>query len=412
MAAAFLLWLLVMNIEDPEDQKTFYTIPVKLINTETIEQEGMVYEVLDKSDTVRTVLVTAPKSVRDELSSSDIIAEADFNNLTKNDTVEIQFYSLRYNDRISEIKGSNEILKLSIEDKKTKRLALSAETTGTVKEGYMIHDVSLDQNQIEVSGPQSLISKITTAKLLVDVTDSASNILTYSDVILYDAEGNIIYGDNITKNTDSVRVKVEVLATKVVPIMYSVMGVPADGYLFTGEIESNPDTVMLAGPTDILNTVNHMIVGEEALNITGQAEDMITNVNLNDYLPAGTILANTGFKGKTTVTVHIEKLQSRELHVPSSNIKITNIPEGYSANLEGENISHSVIIQGLKVDVESLDQNVLVGYVDISEFMKANNMETLETGIYNVEVNMNLASRIEIPHPLTVQIKITKTEEN
>ena len=117
LMAAFLLWLVVMAIENPEDRKTFYNIPVKLVNTEVLTDENMVYEVVDKTDVVRSVTILAKKSIRDELSSSDIVAEADFANLTKANTVEIRFYSLRYNEEISDISGSTEILKLNIEDR-------------------------------------------------------------------------------------------------------------------------------------------------------------------------------------------------------------------------------------------------------------------------------------------------------
>lgn len=411
VAAAFLLWLLVMNIDDPEDQKSFYAIPVKLVNTDILEQEGMVYEILDKTDTVRTVLVTAPKSVRDELSSSDIVAEADFNNLTVADTVEIQFYSLRYNDRISEIKGSNEILKLNIEEKKTKRLILSVETTGNVEEGYVISDVSPDQNRIEVSGPESIISKLASAKVTVDVTDSTSNISTYSDVVLYDTDGNILMADKLSMNTESVRVKVEVLATRTVPISYTVMGVPAEGYMFTGEITSTPGSVAIAGAADILKTISKITVGEEALNITGQAEDMITNINIEDYLPEGIMLAEKNSRGKVTVTAHIEKQQTKELQVSSDNISFLNIPEGYTVTLEGDEEVYTLSLQGLRSDLDPINQNTLLGYINMTDYMKVNNMETLATGVHETEVTFGFSDRILISHPLRVQIRITKTEE-
>lgn len=411
VVAAFLLWLLVMNIEDPEDQKSFYAIPVKLINTDILEQEGMVYEILDKTDTVRTVIVTAPKSVRDELSSSDIVAEADFSNLTVANTVEIQFYSLRYNDRISDIRGSNEILKLNIEEKKTKRLTLSVDVTGSVEDGYVISDVIPDQNRIEVSGPESVITRLASAKVTIDVTDSTSNITTYSDVVLYDADGNVIATDNLSMNTNSVRVKVEVLATKTVPISCTVMGVPADGYMFTGEITASPSMIAIAGDAEILRTISQITVGEEALNITGQAEDMIMNINIEDYLPEGVILADKNTRGKVTVTAHIEKQQTKDMHISSENISFLNVPEGYTVTLEEEIEDFTLSLQGLRSDLDLLDQNTLIGYINLTDFMKVNNLETLPSGVYEAEVKFNLSDRILIPHPLRVQIRITKTEE-
>ena len=411
LVAAFLLWLLVMNIEDPEDQKTFYNIPVKLINTEVLADENMVYQILDKTDAVARVTIMAPKSIRDELSTSDIVAEADFNNLTLANTVEITFYSLRYNDKISNITGSNEILKLNIEDKKAKRLVLGVNTVGDVAEGYMINGATPDQNQIEISGPASVISQISTASVNVDVTGSSSDISTNADVILYDKEGKEIPTENLKINIKSVRVKVEVLATKKVPIHFSVMGMPATGFLFTGEITSMPETVLIAGTTQELAKIKEITVPEEALNITGQSNNMITSVNIEDYVPEGIMLADPSFKGRVAVTVHIEKEVQRTLEIAAENLMITGVPEGYTVELDSDESSYSLYIKGLGIEVEELNEKTLYGYISMADFMEDRNLEDLNPGIYEIEVDFAFSDNITIMQPLKVYIKITNTED-
>lgn len=410
VVAAFLLWLLVIRIEDPEDQKTFYNIPVKLVNTEILTEEDLVYEILDKTDIVSRVSVTAAKSIRDELSSSDIVAEADFQNLTVANTVEIRFYSQRYNDQISDISGSTEILKLNIEEKKTKRLSLEAAAVGTVASGHLLREVSADQNRIEVSGPESVISRIASARVTVDVTDSAENISTYSDVILYDSEGQEIPQDNLDMNTRSVRVKVEILATKEIPIRYSVMGVPAAGYLFTGEISGVPEKVLIAAAPEVLAAVSELVVPEEALNITGQTENMVTNINVSEYLPEGVIFAEETFKGKVTVTVFIEPEKNRELEIPATHIRILDVPQGYTAELEGESETYTLGIKGLEADVTSVNAAVLYGHISLSAYMEEH--QITESGIYEAEATFQLLESLTVTAPVKVHIRISKTEES
>ena len=52
LALAFVLWYLVVQIIDPTDSMRFSNVQVKLVNTELLEQQGKVYEVLDDTDTV------------------------------------------------------------------------------------------------------------------------------------------------------------------------------------------------------------------------------------------------------------------------------------------------------------------------------------------------------------------------
>lgn len=412
LVAAFLLWLLVMNIEDPEDQKPFYNIPVKLVNTDELTDEGKVYEVLDKTDVVSRVTVTAPKSIRDELSASDIVAEADFSKLTYTGTVEITFYSLRYNDKISDISGSNEILKLNIEDKKTKRIELEVETAGEVADGYIISSATPDQNRIEVSGPASVISQIATATAKVDVTGSTSDISTYADVKLYDADGKEISADNLTINIKSVRVRVGILATKSVPITYAVTGTPAAGYLFTGEIASVPESVQIAGTAETLSKINEIVIPEEALNITGQAENMITSIDVEDYLPEGVTLSDSSFKGKAIVTVYIEKEMQKSLNIAPEHIRITGVPAGYTVELDGEEVTYILGLKGLGAEIEALNEETLYGQISIADFMEDRNLESLTPGIYEIEAEFTLSENITIAQPLKVLVKITKMEES
>ncbi|MCH5270393.1 MAG: hypothetical protein J1E83_06545 [Lachnospiraceae bacterium] len=411
LAAAFLLWLLVIVVEDPEAEKSFYDIPVRLVNTDVLEDNGMVYEILDRTDTVRSVTVTAPKTVRDELISGDIVAEADFSKLTAANTVEIRFYSMRYNDRISNISGSNEILKLNIEEKKTKRLTLELTTTGTVEEGYIVNNLSADQNRVEVSGPASIISRVASASATVDVADSNSSISTYANVVLYDAEGEIIENNNLSISVKSVLVHVDILASKTVPVYYSTTGTPASGYLFTGVVTGDPEQVLIAGDPDVLSGIRAIVVPGEELNITGSTEDLIKNIDIKEYLPEGVLLAEEGFNGRITVTVSIEPEFTRELRIPADHIRITDVPSGYTVELEDGNTSYTLSVRGLEESVSRLDANALYAYIRMNIFMEDRNIEELEPGIYPVEVAFVQGDDMVYVQTLRVNIVISKLEE-
>ena len=411
LVAAFLLWLVVMAIENPEDRKTFYNIPVKLVNTEVLTDENMVFEVVDKTDVVRSVTILAKKSIRDELSSSDIVAEADFSNLTKANTVEIRFYSLRYNEEISSISGSTEILKLNIEDRKTKRLTLVVETTGEVESGYYINSITPDQNRIEVSGPESIVSTIASARVRVDVTDSNGNISEYSDVILYDADGKEVSRENISLSVYSVLVKVEILDTKTVPLHYEVQGVPAEGYLFTGEIDSTPRMVVIGGTTEKLANVTTIMIPAEVLDITERTEDLQLSIDVKDYLPEGVVLADDNFDGKAEVTVHIEEETLRSVTMTDEQLRFQGVPSGYKIELDNPLTEYPVHLVGLKAETDAVDPASLVGHISVSALMEERGWDVLPEGVYEAEVTLGLTENIRLATPFRVNISIVKLEE-
>ena len=333
LVLAFVLWFLVAQIYDPKDTVTFNNIQVRLINTDLLEQEGKVYEVLDNSNLVR-VTVTGPQSiVKSELRRNDIVAEADMSKLTDINTIAITYYCENISNDSVEIRGNHDSVRLNVEDKTSKWIKLESTTLGEGASGYMVGNVTLDQTNIEVTGPKSAISQIDHAGVDINVADSTSSLSANVDIKLYDADDNELSLETVKKNVDSAHMTVEVLATKEVPVEIEYMGVPEDGYMATGEVESSRSTVKIAGTASALLGVSAITVPEDRMNITGQSSDLVDIINLKEYLPANVRLADKSFDGKITATVYIEPIATKDLSVPAENITISGVPEGMDVQL-------------------------------------------------------------------------------
>ena len=59
---AALLWLVVVNIDDPVESATFRNVPVTLQNTQIVKNGGDTYTIQDDTQTV-SVVVTAKRSI-------------------------------------------------------------------------------------------------------------------------------------------------------------------------------------------------------------------------------------------------------------------------------------------------------------------------------------------------------------
>ncbi len=211
------IWILIIQIEDPTDSKSFGNITVNLTNTELLDAENKVYEVLEDTDTVK-VTVRAPRSVVTEIRSSDIIAEADMSKLTDINTIAITYYIQNADDESVEITGNHDVVKLSVEDKASKYVSLRYNIVGEVEDGYILGNITLDQNMLEISGPKSAVETVSAAKVDINVEGASSSLSANMEIKLYDKDGNVITQENIDKQTDYAKVSVEVLATKEVPI--------------------------------------------------------------------------------------------------------------------------------------------------------------------------------------------------
>ncbi len=407
---AFVLWFLVAQIYDPKDTVTFNNIQVRLINTELLDEEGKVYEVLDNSNLVR-VTVTGPQSiVKSELRRSDIVAEADMSKLTDINTIAITYYCENISNDSVEIKGNHDSVRLNVEDKTSKWIKLESNTIGDVASGYMIGNVTLDQTNIEVTGPKSAISQVDHAGVDINVTDSTTSLSANVDIKLYDADDNELVLESVKKNVDSAYMTVEVLATKEVPVEIEYMGVPEDGYMATGEGESSVPTVRIAGTVSTLVGISAITVPEDRMNITGQSDNLVDIINLKEYLPANVRLADKSFDGKITATVYIEPIVSKDLTVAAENISVTGVPDGMEAEITSTAEEYNITVSGLSRDVSILHDSSVTGILNLTQWMEDNGVEELTPGTYTIPVTFNLAEDITVVPDINIHIRLKNAD--
>lgn len=412
LVLAFTIWFVVVANENPPDTKNFYNIPVTILNEELLKESNRVYEVLDGTDVVRQVTVKAPKDIISELTRDNIVATADISKLTSIDTIPIEFSVPEYNMKISDIKASgnsSDIVKIQLDESKSKNVQLLVKYQGQQAEGYVVETPSVDPNRIKITGAATKIDQVDHAEVRVDITDISSKLSTRETIRLYDAEGNQLEDSSIDKTVTQANVTVTVLPTKTVPIKYSVSGVIEDGYYMTGT-ESSLREVTIAGNAAVLNSINEILIPETLLDITGQTEDMVINYNLEQALPSGVKLVDSQ-NNKVTFHVYIEEEVQSSLNILPENIQLINIPENVEYEILADRSSYEMKVTGLQDRIDKLNVSNLRANVDIKEWMKEQNIQQLVTGTYQIPVTILLPRDIEVNQRVSLVVNFTVPQE-
>ena len=408
---AFILWFVVITEEDPVDTKTFYGIKVNLLNTEKLEELGRVYEVLDGTDTLRSVTVEAPGSVLDKMEAGDIVAEADLNHISGMNTVEISFYSPSYNRDIIGIEGNISNVKLSIEDKVKKSLYIRHEEIGEVAEGHIVGGITLEHTRLEVEGPASKISQVSKAVVSVDVSGAITDFATPLAVDLLDENGNKLTYESVQQSVETVNVNAKVLKLKDVPVEYVVHGVPAEGYLATGVVETDPATVTIAGSLKVINRINKIVVKDE-LDLTGATETLNLVIDLeSDKFLNGAVLADDTFDGNAHVKIYVEKEQEKNFTLKRDRVQILNVPEYLNAEIVINQTMPTLQVKGLAKDVGHLREGLIEYSADVAAWMLQQNITELAPGIYSIPVQFQLTEGQNAVNEVAVEIQFTEKVE-
>lgn len=415
LVISFGLWFVVNNINDPTQSKTFYNIPVEILNEELITNEGKVYEILDGTGTVN-VKVRGKESVLKYVNKEDIKATADMAELTFMNTVGIKASSSRSNSDL-EFDCSIENVKFSIEDVKRIQMVINTSTTGHPGDGYVVGNVTPSQNIVRISGPESVVSKIDHVEAVANIGNYAytSDINTSVDLQLYDADDKEIKNSAIKMNISSINVAITILATKEIPLRFVVQGTPEDGYVYTGDLESDVKSVLLAGKKSILDNLSEVVISDDALDVTDLTDDKTTVVNIRKMLPSGTQFADSTFGGNVNLTIDIEPLVTKRFEVPVKNFAIANIPEGFEAKIsEFENTqveTFTMTFAGVSEDINKLRARDIIGVVDLEVHAQEYEITEWASGIYVSEVHLNLSQEYIPVEKYALTVILEKIEE-
>lgn len=389
---AVILWLVVVNVDDPKITKTF-TTTITIANESAISDMGKYYEVVDGRNTV-SFAVSAKRSLIEDLSGSDFKAVADMSAIEDLSRVPIEISAIHYTNQIS-IVTRNQYLDVTVGDLQTQSFIIVPRDSGTPASGSVVGEVSASPNVLKVSGPAEIISTIDKVTATIDVTNMSMDISDNVIPKLYDKDGNEIDTTDLNMNLSAVTVSANILNTKDVGLNFQTTGEPAEGYQLTG-VSYEPETVQVKGNAEDLNRLDMIVIPKAVLDIENAQGDITKTVDISSYLPNGVELVDPSEKD-ISVTVEIEQASSKVFDMPVANIAVNNLKYGYEAEFKGDTVK--VTVAGFASDLDDLEASKLTGTVDASG---------LKEGEHTMALKLDLPEQYSASGTQTVTFEIVK----
>lgn len=356
---AFLIWLIIINIEDPAIVGNFEDIPVTIINEDVLGSMDKVYDVL--SGEVVDVQVKGKRSIIENLSRAEFIATADLKELSIVNAVEIKISVPKYEGEVEIVGQSVTTMEISLEDLVTEQFRVDIVERGTVREGYYINEKTASPNIVQVKGAQSVISKIKEIVVDVNVNMADETFTITATPQVYDHNGTLMDSDKMSFSHEEFEIKVNVLETKTVKLRLELEGDPAPGYGYVA-FKYEPKEVEIAGTKEALDKVPH-IMG--TYNINYARKDIEDEIDINDFIDQDVILIDDN--QNAVVNIDIEPLETKNVTFPSNKIRIINIPEDKEVDFQDQ-APITVKASGLTDEIGKLNPNNINPYIDLKDF--------------------------------------------
>ncbi|PHU40807.1 hypothetical protein CSX00_04115 [Pseudobutyrivibrio ruminis] len=356
---AFLLWLVVVNIDDPTQTRTFTSV-VTVTNADVLKNAGKLYEIKDGVNTV-SFRVTAKRSIIEKLSPSDFNAVADMKDLENEERIPVTISAKSYANSVS-ISSKQNYLYVELEDEITERFVINAETTGKSDTDLEVETVTCSPTVLTVTGPEEIVNSIEKVVATANITGVTGDFTESVIPKFYDKDGELVDAKELTLSVSTVGVSVHFVNTKTVDIVVKTSGtLSAD--LKLGSIKTDPSSVMVIGEASALNNVANITIPDSVINLSNITGSFMTTVDISSYLPEGVELTE-GTSSKVTIYVLMEEEVASTAHVATNNIELRNVPEGLSATLTTEKIT--VNVYGTQSAIDALNASDIKGYIDCS----------------------------------------------
>lgn len=399
---AFMLWIMVVNIDDPVTHKTFSDIPVSIINEEVLAnaQQPQTYQIMDNTQAV-DVTVTAKRKTLSKIKERDIIAIADIKELTLDTQIPIDIVINGFEDRYDSAQANPRNLQIRLEDEETKRFPIVPTTTGTVRDGFVLGDIRAMPEKVSIRGPKSVIAEISRVEASVSVSGLSKDAILDSELVLYDSNNNVIDQNLLSNNlgTEGVGVSVQILNTKNIPLEFDTSQIKtAKGYEFTG-ITFEPQTVQISGERKEINSISSLRIPKEALDISDIREKTEKVIDVSEYLPDDIRLADEN-AGSVVVTISVEKDGTKAYDITVGSIAINNLSDELTMSYATADMVE-LQVRGPKNVLENLSLEKAIS-IDLKNYTT--------DGTYDIPVSVELPDECLLEKNVKVRVILSLKE--
>jgi YbbR domain-containing protein len=333
-ALALAVWVTAVTASNPDETNSLPApIPIEFIGQDaSLLQIGSVPHSVEVS-------LRAPKSVWEQILAdpASVRAIVDMTGLgSGTHTVEVALQVSAQPVRIVSV--SPRTVELVLEPLASRTLPISLVITGEPALGYQAGEPVLTPGEVNISGPESLVSQAAVIQAGLDLTNTRENVEASLPLTALDADGKILSG--LTFSPQTVEVSLPVvhlggyrdLAVKVVTV-----GRPASGYRLASVAVFPPVVTVYSGDRALIESLPGY-VETLPLNLSGVSENIETRLDL--ALPADVTLVG---EMNVLVQVTIVPLEG-SLMVAYRPVEVTGLGAGFTAQVSPTTVD--VIISG------------------------------------------------------------------
>lgn len=351
LLSALVLWLYVMTVEDPVETRTFSDIPVTITNMSVLEERGLT--IYPKEELLADISIRANLSSLRPINRDNIYIYGRLDDPKEGKNV--VYLQANLPERVNKYDIKPNVITLDLEKVVNEKRSISVDVEGEPK--INIDNIETNKKTVDVSGPRTLVNKVTSIKATLDASDKYKDFSTKLKLVPVDANGDAVKGVKLDDNF--VVATVKFLQEKLVPVKL----VFDDSVSNQSNLENysiNPKDITIEGKKEALDNIN----GINTKPIT--ANDLKSNNSIDVALD---IPKDVKIKNNiSSIKLNINKNITSEFLISKSEIEIVS-----KESETGKEVDLSKIPENIKItvsysdEIKDLSQKDIQLYIDMAD---------------------------------------------
>ncbi len=370
---AFIFWLYVIDVEDPDRSYTFRDVPVNLTGENILQSQGLTVTALSKNTV--DLKITAPSSVLSQLSSSNLSVALDVSKLSTQGefnvtyTLEVPSH-INSTNLVEELRTPSQIT-VEVDKLYSETLPINLVIRGSVAEGYQAGPHTISPEAVTLRGSAEAVSKVDRVVVILEQENLQQRFSGELALVLLDAQGEEIQDEGIELSESTAYVTLPIVMEREIPLVVNFIpgGGATEEHIVSLDI--SPQTITISGAEEDVLGLEEISLGSIDLSLVTNSKTFTCPIALDPSLN------NVSGISEAKATVTIAGLDTQTFDV--SNIELINSPEGYTATTSTQ--MRTVVVRGSEEDLALIDPSQIRIVADLSD-ISASGSTTVPVKVY------------------------------
>lgn len=370
------LWIYVTNIENPIKSYELSRVPVEIKNADSLKDAGLALS--PNQEFYVNLKIEGNSQDLFSVDKSDFTISVDLNEFVLKNGENKITVNIENSPSTVKIKNSNGLtITIKTEAYSTKEVPVKSKINVISKSSYYVATPIFSPETIIVSGPESLVNKVTKVVAEGEESNAVKTIVKNYIVTPVDENDKEVTGVELSQKW--AEATIEINQGKTVQIKINTTGTLSSG-LRLKSISSTTTEIGITGPESALNSINE--IGTETINLS-EIKDS-TNIDVALGIPDGILIHNG--ENSITVSIVVEKVQTKEFTIDYS-----MIGQQEGINIVPDNNKVTITVSGFEDVLNTLTEANFTAELDVSEYTEEGEFSKAPTvnlvGVDNVNID-------------------------